>query len=225
MSGAEIPIVYDDQPLPAHALLVGRSRHTDALGLRPDPAALGEEGFVLKTLGPHVAVLGTGRRGTLYGAYTLLEKLGVRWFTPKVTRAPRHKTVTLAPLDEKQSPAFEYREPYFTEAQDKDWAARLRTNGHAAKLDDETGGKTDVPPLRPHLRRPRSAGTLRGPSGVLPADPGQRTTGYVQRRLTNPEVLKLSIERVRQWIKEQPEAQVFSVSQNDNVQRLRVRRL
>lgn len=33
--------------------------------------------------------------------------------------------------------------------------------------------------------------------------------------LTNPEVRRLGVERVRQWIKENPEAMILSVSQND----------
>jgi hypothetical protein len=37
----------------------------------------------------------------------------------------------------------------------------------------------------------------------------------VQRCLSNPEVLKLAIARVRQWIKAHPEANIISVSQND----------
>lgn len=44
---------------------------------------------------------------------------------------------------------------------------------------------------------------------------GERKGGYVQRCLTNPEVLRISIERVRQWIREHPEATIISVSQND----------
>src|SRR5205823_2093424 len=62
------------------------------------------------------------------------------WFTSKVTRVPKKPTVELAALDETQVPAFEYREPYFTEAFDKDWAARNRVVGASAHLDESTGG-------------------------------------------------------------------------------------
>src|SRR5262249_22287262 len=44
---------------------------------------------------------------------------------------------------------------------------------------------------------------------------GVRTNGYVQRCLSNPDVLKISIGRVQQWIKEHPDATIISVSQND----------
>jgi hypothetical protein len=51
----------------------------------------------------------------------------------------------------------------------------------------------------------------------LPLIKGERKSGYVQRCLSNPDVLRISIERVRQWIKEHPEATIISVSQNDTI--------
>src|SRR6267143_2077734 len=44
---------------------------------------------------------------------------------------------------------------------------------------------------------------------------GKRVDGYVQRCLSNPDVLRLALERVRQWIKEHPDATIITVSQND----------
>src|SRR5437660_10607697 len=81
MSGAELPIVANPKPMPAHAIITG-----------PGPASLGSEGFQIKTVGQRVAVLGGRPRGTMYGCTTFLEKLGVRFFTPKVTRVPKMAT-------------------------------------------------------------------------------------------------------------------------------------
>lgn len=215
MCGAALPIVTDSEPLPRRAVLVGRSRHTDALGVKLNFDALGKEGFVLKTVGNHIVIAGSGLRGTMYGCYTFLEKLGVRWFTPKVTRVPQRKTVTLPALDEMQTPAFEYREPFFTEAQDKDWAARNRVNGFATHLDESTGGKVtyhhfvhtfdDLVPTKLFETHPE----------YFPLISGKRVNGYVQRCLTNPDVLKMMTEGVLAWIKEKPDAMIYSVSQND----------
>ena len=44
-------------------------------------------------------------------------------------------------MNETQSPAFEYREPFFTEALSADWAARNRANGNHQQLNASTGGK------------------------------------------------------------------------------------
>jgi len=47
---------------------------------------------------------------------------------------------------------------------------------------------------------------------------GKRKSGYVQRCLTNPDVLQLAKKRVRDWIKQNPQATIISVSQNDCIQ-------
>ncbi len=44
---------------------------------------------------------------------------------------------------------------------------------------------------------------------------GKRKGGYVQRCLSNPEVLQMSIAAVNKWMDEEPDATIFSVSQND----------
>lgn len=49
----------------------------------------------------------------------------------------------------------------------------------------------------------------------FPLIDGKRANGYVQRCLSNPEVLRLAKERVLKWIQEHPEARIISISQND----------
>jgi hypothetical protein len=215
ISGARLPVATDDQPLPARAILVGPSRHLDAVGAKPNPTQLGMEGFLLRTVSPHLVIAGSGPRGTMYGCTTLLERLGVRWLTPTVTRVPRRATVEVAALDEVQVPAFEYREPFFTEAQERDWAARLKINGFSARLDETTGGKILYHPFVHSLDELVPPGLFASHPEYFPLIGGARKDGYVQRCLSNPEVLRLTIETVRRWINEHPEAMIYSVSQND----------
>src|SRR6476469_7268165 len=140
MTGVKLSLQNDASPLPDHAILIGPSKHLDALGIQLDKAKLGNDGFILKTVGPHLVIAGPGPRGSMYGTYELLEKLGVRWLTQKVTIIPRKEKLELPTLDETQVPAFEYREPYFTEAFEKEWAAHNRIVGATAQLDASTGG-------------------------------------------------------------------------------------
>jgi hypothetical protein len=49
----------------------------------------------------------------------------------------------------------------------------------------------------------------------FPLIKGKRVNGYVQRCLSNPDVIKMAKARVREWIKEHPDATIISVSQND----------
>jgi hypothetical protein len=216
MSGAHLPIVTDAQKARGNLVLVGKSDYLDSLRLQIPFASLGTEGFAIKTAGNHLAIAGGRQRGTMYGVYTFLEKLGCRWFATDVSRIPRLSTITVQPLDETQKPAFEYRDPYFSEALDRDWAARNKMNGASQHLDASTGGKVQYFPFV------HSFYGLLPPQQYFKDHPeyfsfvdGRRRGGEAQLCLTNPDVLRLATAKVFEWIKEHPEATIVSVSQND----------
>jgi len=216
MSGARLPVLTDEKPVRGPLVLVGDSRALQRLRLRIRRQELGPEGFVLKTAGRNLIIAGGRQRGTMYGVYTLLDKLGCRWFTAEVSRIPKTETVRIPALDETHKPAFEYREPYFTEAFDKDWAARNRVNGHFSKLDASTGGKVQYYPFV------HSFYDILPPKKYFKDHPeyysliaGRRRAERGQLCLTNPDVLRLATEVVLGWIRDHPEATIFSVSQND----------
>src|ERR1041384_6198021 len=128
MSGARLPVVTDDRRGRGNFFLVGDRSSLRRLGVRVPFETLGTEGFVIRTAGKHLVIAGGHERGTMYGVYTFLDQLGCRWFTREVSHIPRMRMIEVAHLAETHKPAFEYREPFFTEAWDKDWAARNRTN-------------------------------------------------------------------------------------------------
>ena len=214
MCGVKLAIATDAAPLSAKAILIGKTVHTAALLKGPLPA-LGDEGYLLRTAGPHLIIYGSNVRGAMYGCSALLERLGVRWYTPTVSFIPPLGAPTLPALNETHLPAFEYREVYCAEALDKDWAARLGLNGQSHPLDDSTGGKIryshfvhtfdDLIPREQIMNHPE----------YFPVIKGKRTGGYVQRCLTNPEVLRLATAAVLDWINKDPKALIYSVSQND----------
>lgn len=216
MSGARLPIVTDQARPRGPWILVGRSRTLDRLGVRANWDALGPEGFLLRTAGRNLIIAGGRQRGTMYGVYVFLEKLGCRWFTPEVSRIPKLPTVRIPPLNEIGKPSFEYREPFFYEAFDKDWAARNRMNGHFLKLDESTGGKVQYYPFVHtfyELLPPEKY--FRDHPEYYSLIAGKRRAERGQLCLTNPDVLRLATETVLRWIREHPEATIFSVSQND----------
>lgn len=216
MSGAKLAIVSDGKAVKGSQIFLGDSAALRKLNLKIDFARLGTEGFVLKTKGKHLIIAGGRQRGTMYGVYTLLDKLGCRWFTREVSRIPKRPTIEIASLDEIHQPAFENREPFFTEAWDKDWAARNRTNGDHTQLDESTGGKLKYYPFV------HSFEELVPPSKYFKDHPeyfslidGKRRAERSQLCLTNPDVLRIAIAQVESWIKEHPDTTIFSVSQND----------
>lgn len=216
ISGAGLPILDDSRPARQPMVLVGRSRALARIAPSLPPKDLPPEGFVIETHGPHLVIAGGGERGTMYAVYEFLERLGVRWFTTDVTRLPRLQTIPLGNLRIRQQPAFEYREPFFTEAFDQDWAAHNRVNGSHARLDASTGGKIGYYPFVHSFNQlvPPEQYFARHPEYFSLID-GERRAERSQLCLTNEAVLRIAAETVERWIAEHPEAAIFSVSQND----------
>lgn len=215
ISGARLPVTAEPRP---SMILVGRSPALDKLDPTIPFADLGTEGFALKTKGRQLIIAGGRLRGSMYGVYEFLERLGCRWFTADVSRIPRMRSIALPVLDEIQKPAFEAREPFFPEARDPDWAARNKVNGQSMRLDAARGGKVLaypgghsfaalVPPEKYFKTHPEYFSLVDGK---------RRIDEYSsQLCLTNPDVLGVAIATVEQWIAEHPEATNLSVVQND----------
>lgn len=218
ISGVELPIATDDQPMTDFEILLGDNKHLHSLGLQVDSVKLGSEGFLLKTFNSHLVIVGGRPRGTLYGVYTLLEeKLGVRWFTPEVEYVPKMTRVEIPPMDDFQKPALEYREVFWTEIlRDADFAARHKLNGHHYQLSEKHGGRAVV--FYPFVHSfdmliPREI--CEQHPDFWPMVDGKRVSGYVQRCLSNSELVKIAVKRVQRWLEEHPDTTIIDVSQND----------
>jgi len=220
ISGAELAIVTDAEKPASREILLGDNSHLAKLRTKVDFKQLGPDGFVLRVDGNRLIIAGGRTRGTLNGVYTLLEeKLGVRWFTPEVEFVPKLDRVRFPKLNETRVPVLENRDVFWRQfMRNADFAARHRVNGQHYGLTEKHGGAFTV--YHPFVH---------SFDGLVPQDlykehpeyfpliDGQRKGGYVQRCLSNPDVVRISIERVRQWIKEHPEATIISVSQNDAI--------
>jgi hypothetical protein len=218
ITGVALPVVTDAEPGGRKEILLGNVRQLTDLKRKVDFAALGEEGFHLRTEGSRLLIAGGGPRGTLYGVYALLEEhLGVRWFTPEVETVPRTNRLILPALDFMFVPRLQSRDVFWTEMmRNADFAARHRLNGQHYGLAQKHGGAYAV--FFPFVHSFESL----IPKELFKDHPeyfswinGKRVDGYVQRCLSNPEVVQLAKKNVRQWIDDHPEATIISVSQND----------
>jgi hypothetical protein len=217
ISGAELAIIDDAQPLPEAAILLGKNAHLAQLNADIDWPKLGQEGFTIRTVGSRLIIAGGRPRGTMYGVYTFLEgHLGCRWFSSKVSRIPKLPTIVLGDINDTQEPVLEYREPFWFDAFDADWAARNKCNSSSARLDEARGGKivytgfvhtfnSLVPPEKYYDQHPEYFSLIGG----------KRMKGYYQLCLTNPDVLRISIQAVKDMLKSNPATNIISVSQND----------
>ena len=220
ISGAEFPIVFDSLPPVETEIVIGCNRHCPF----PIPSDLGEEGFIIRTVGDTLVIAGGNGRGTAYGIYTFLEKwLGCRWFTPDCTHIPRREVLTIPAIDCQEQPVLEYREPFYPGLTGGDWALHNKVNGCHCHLEEIHGGKVSyaqwlvhtfhqlVPPEEYFDSHPEYFSLVHTPEHPE----GIRLKERSQLCLTHPEVLKLVIQRVKETLREHPEANIISVSQND----------
>ena len=219
ITGADFVIRTDDIPRTECEILVGRSTHTDETAPDIDWAKLGKEGFTLRTVGKTVVIAGSHVRGALYGVYGLLEDYcGCRFFAEDVVKVPQRGTLYLPAIaDDTQVPALEYRESYFAGYNGGDLYARWKNNGNSGQLTEIHGGKMKycffvhsftslVPPSKYFAEHPEYYSEIDGKRK------GERT----QLCLTNPDVLQIVIDRVRELLRENPDVAILSVSQDDN---------
>ena len=217
MTGAKLPIVSDRQPPGPKEIILGDNAHLQKLGSPIDFAALGQEGYVIRTVGDSLVIAGGQLRGNMYGVYGFLEDhLGCRWFAPGVSRIPKLAKLAIGPIDDRQVPMLEYREPFVFECFDGDWCARNRMNSGHGRLEVKHGDKVRISSLCHTF------------AGLVPAEQhfdshpeyyalvkGKRLKDYSQLCCTNPDVIRICTESVRKLMRLQPENIVFSVSQND----------
>jgi hypothetical protein len=217
ITGESLPILTDSKAGDRTPIVVGKSALLPKLGLATDFDSLGQEGIAIRTAGPAMALLGNAR-GALYACYTFLEDyLSCRWFTPDCTALPQAGTFDIPEIDRRYVPPLEYRATDYPNSRDADWAVRNKMNGQFTEIDEPRGGKIAyrgfvhtfnslVPPEKYFADHPEYYSEIDG-TRVGP--------DRSQLCLTNPDVLRIATETVRQWIQESPEASIFSVSQND----------
>jgi len=215
ITGAQFPIAGEPNQANVNVFVGPQAAKVAQKDFSTD--GLGDEGIVIRTV-PNGLILAGGRpRGTLYAVYTFLEDhLGCRWWSSTESTIPSKATIVLNDIDVRYVPVLEYREPYWFDAFDGDWAVRNRANGNTARLDEARGGKHVykgfvhtfyplVPPEEHFAAHPEWYSEI---GGVRRVEGGQLCTA-------NPELTAFVIERVKQWLRETPEATIISVSQND----------
>ncbi|MFQ6035359.1 MAG: DUF4838 domain-containing protein [Sedimentisphaerales bacterium] len=215
ITSAKFEIVHPPAPdMPR--LLVGLTAAKLAIAdLSTD--GLGSDGIIIRTVGNDLVLAGGHPRGTLYTVYTFLEEhIGCRWWSSKVSTIPKKPTIKVGPLDVRYVPALEYREPFWFDAFDGDWAVRNKCNGHRHRLDTKRGGKHIyegfvhtfyqlIPPDKYFQDHPEWFSEI----------DGKRTHKRAQLCLTNEEMRAELVKNLRERLRNNPAATIASVSQND----------
>lgn len=217
-----IPIVTDDTPPSEKEIIVGKTNREGNDGYLVDRDDLGQEGFIVKTLGKKLVIAGGQTRGTIYGVFTFLEEsLGCRWFTSKLIVIPKAEDLKIPKdIDIKQKPYFEYRETDWISPRDKIYSLANKQNGNIyRRFSQAEGGNmgyagsfahtltTVFVPAWKYFDSHPEYYALGVRTGVRSPD---------QLCLTNPDVLNIVIDEVRQTLIANPRAQIVSLTQHDN---------
>ena len=218
-------IATDDAPVRGRTLLVGDSALRGKLLPEISDAAvqgLGFEDYLLRSNGDHLAIIGGSPRATLYGVYDLLERLGVRWWTPTEESVPVKMRLEIAPLDVTVRPPLIYRATWYRNAMDAAWQARVR-------LDAGTMGPVLLQERHGGMERFAADASGHTWQGLVPTEQyfdthpeyfsevnGVRLRHMNQLCCTNPDVAAIAAENARKWLDGTPGCRIVSVTQNDH---------
>ena len=223
MTGATLPIRRDNEMAKGEQeIVIGVTNRAEAENF--DMA----DAYRIHVENASLSICGGSPRGTLYGVYGFLESLGCRFFAIDTETVPTCSSITLTKdTDLRVKPGFEYRDLFWSNVYDEDISAKLGLNGalmsgeYGRKLSDKVGG--GITYAGPHFvhtfaymitkethfaTHPEYFSEI---NGVRTAEPL-----YSQLCMTNDEVLEIVIRHVKGWLRENPEAKIVSVSQNDS---------
>jgi len=227
ITGAELPIVTDTVAAAEKEIIVGKTnRETEGEFVREE---LNEDGFVIKTTGEKLYIVGTEERGTLFGVFDFLERyLGCRFYTADVEKVPEMKTISLEPIEEdKQIPVFMYRDMGWWDYKISELFCAKRkvyitAGGGKRELNPAYGeykgwvGGTDnvsrlITPAEYYAEHPEYFALVDGVR--METDAG----GGPQLCLSNPEVIQLLTEKVREKLQAGMDKWgMYTVTQMDN---------
>jgi hypothetical protein len=210
ISGAALPIIKADKATSPYEIVLGQNERLDELDIGINLNDLKKDGFLIKTDSLRLVIAGGSEKGTIYGVYTFLEDyLGCRMYSPDVKVIPEIKKIMIDDINDLQVPELDIRTTHYRITWDNEYIDWHKLSH------DENGGRPNwgmwvhtfhalVPPDIYFEEHPEYFSMVNGKR--LPT----------QLCLTNPDVLKITVQNLRKKIAENPEAMYWSVSQNDN---------
>ncbi|MCL5674420.1 MAG: DUF4838 domain-containing protein [Candidatus Omnitrophica bacterium] len=241
ITGQKVPIITDNNTNSVKSIIiaVGKNKLTESIFKN---AHLGVEQFIIDVKPDMLIIVGGMKppitnsngqvfvrdRGTLYGVYHFLERLGVRWYRPESwgTYIPKEKKIVLKLGETKESPGFAWRwgindyqwwqhETLYQRQRTHLWAVR---NGENVDLwtGPKLGGYRYIS-FDQDISRfvPASQYYAKHPEYFALIDGKRNNSPYNQLSFPNPNVQRLVAQGIIAEAKSNPEVEVLSISPND----------
>lgn len=222
ISGQYLPVENYDATYTGARIALGYSDSIKAKTGLAAPAD-NDESYHYFSAGKNIFIYGGKLRGTMYGVMSFLEnEFGCRWYTPRVTVIPKKEKLVFGTYNRKGSAGIQVRNDFYFEAFDPTWAARNKMNGRMNYV-QQPGGIEGfwavhtfyplMPPEEFFGKHPEYYSLLKG-KRVFELHQNNRHE-WAQLCLTNKDVLRIMIERVKDKIRKFPQYMIYDVSQND----------
>ena len=215
----KLSIVSESAAPSGTVIYVGRSAAVTRLGVSVDDLETAHS-FTIETHDDSLVLCGKGDLGTEYAVYTFLERYcGVRWLWPGETGEciPPRRTIEIGAICDREDPDFTLRvlgsmAPLPEGTPEPLWKKRNKVQTVSGYVPGHNWAKL-VPPDKYGPTNPEYFALVNGTREQdWNAYDGQH--GY-QLCTTNPEVVQLSIDYVRRFFDEHPDADIYSIDAND----------
>jgi len=200
VSGARLPIKTNRDVLQGNLIHVGYNEYIRNLGINCDNLAA--EGFLIKTFGNHLILLGKDDDGTQFAVYHFLEKhCGIRWFFPGELWeiVPKTGSIEVPELGERVEPHFLLRDigtgpsPYGSWPKDPAMQLWAKANKLGGSVKFGSGWGLDWE---------KEFGETHPEYFALRVGKRDLTAPHPQLCTSNPDVLRVIVERMRRYLDE-----------------------
>lgn len=176
----------------------------------------GSDCFSVVSDGGNIVISAENEKSLLYAAYAFLEEsLGCRWYTSNVRKIPKRRSFAFGGINIAEQARIPFRAVDYVDARRLEMAIPNRINCQFHGF--QKTPFVDMLWLEHSFDVFVPAGECFGthPEYYSYRD-GRRLEKRNQLCLSNPEVLKLTIEGLRKHIREHPGYRIYNVAQNDN---------
>jgi len=210
-----IPVFSDKCEKRSSEIIIGDARNNNYKTILLNKS---KEAYIIKEDNGNIYINGNSPRAILYGVYKFLEEfIGFKCFAIDCEKYEKlNELIIQKDYELIIDFTFEYRETYWTDSFNGDFAAKNMLNSNLAELSDKHGGKVKW------FNFHHSFSDLVNPNEYFDTHPeyfslvdGKRQKEHTELCLSNPDVYEIALKKLKEWIKNNPHCDIFSVAQDE----------